>query len=102
MGRQKTALFVDQVGELLEVHVDRVLVHLIAELVQVVLRRVVLEDSEVDLFEATERVDGTALALRVLKEVLGARIHPLVGILSWASTTAAARGRVTQLAVGTL
>lgn len=101
-GRQQVTVRVDQVGELLQVLVDRILIHLLAELVQIVLARVILEDSEVDLFEATQRVHGTALSLRVLEEVFSARIHPLVRILSWASTTAAARGRVTQLAVGTL
>ena len=102
VSRQKVTLLINQVAELLQVHVDRILVHLLAELVEVVLRRIVLEDSEVDLFEAAERVDGTAFTLRILEEVLRARIHPLVGVLSWASTTAAARGRVAQLAVGAL
>lgn len=100
--RQQVTVRVNQVAELRQVLVDWVIIHLLAELVEVVLVRVILEDSEVDLLEAAQWVDGTALTLRVLEEVLRARIHPLVRILSWASTTAATRGRVTQLTVGTL
>ena len=68
---------------------DRVLIHSICN----------LEDDSVDLFEAAEGVDWTAVSLRSLEEILRPRVFPLVWVLSWTTSASARGGRISQFAV---
>lgn len=57
------------------------------------------EYDDVHFLEAAERVDGAAISLRSLKEVLSPWVQSLIRVLSWSTPTSAARGRISQLAI---
>ena len=110
------AVRVDQVGELDEVLVDRVLVHLLLDFVSLLLVLVrglrlirrgpflsiidaVSKNSHVHLLEAAKWVNGTAVSLWSLEEVLSSRVQSLVRVLSGAAPASATRWRISELAI---
>lgn len=85
---------IDLQTELFQVRENRILMHLISEGIHLVSLRVELEDDEVDVFEAAQRVHWTTFPFRSLEEVLSSGVHSLIRVLSGTTSSSAASWRV--------